>query len=227
MRERLPCNYWTMTIYDSAASRPEPGRHYTAIIEAVGVVRSRGMSDRLPLGKLTDLIWATRIIALGREPAAPPSGITDLELLEYGLRHSAGRLDRSSRESLEALFGLSEATRGKNLTERREAATQLSDQDCDHNSFRAHYEKGLLTILAAKLCALVDERYLADWVAALQGQRAALVQAGVELPPAPELPHVLGSDGANEMAPLPVGSGERRRGGLKALVSLMARGRGK
>lgn len=217
-----------MTIYNSAISRPESGRHYTTIIEEVGVVRSRGMGERLPLAKLPDLLWASRIIALGTSPAAPDTDIADLELLEYGMRQATSRLDRTSRESVEALFGLSETTRGKNLTERREVATQLSDQDCDHNSFRAHYEKGLLTILAAKVCALVDERYLAEWEAALQGQRAALIQAGAELPAAPELPHVLGSDEPSTEAPLPVlePGRVRGRGGLKAFVARVGRGRG-
>jgi hypothetical protein len=150
------------------SARPEPGRCYGAIVDELGVLRSRGLSEHLRPATLPALNWATGIIGLGScSQVAAEAETTELELLEYGLRQAAGRLDRGSRDSLEALLGLRDETRGKRLSKRREVATSLSNQDCGPEAFRTHYEKGLLTLLAAYVCALVIERYLLEWEARL------------------------------------------------------------
>ncbi|MHB8242652.1 MAG: hypothetical protein ACYDHN_11745 [Solirubrobacteraceae bacterium] len=137
----------------------EPGPTHDEVAADIAAVRKRGVGNvRKPLVDLVALSWVA-------ERACPDDpddgGVEAAEKIEYVIRQAVSRLGGKSTQAAEALLGLSYDTLGHSVYDRREKAAALHGKS--YETFRVRYETALLTMVAAYLRILVEEKRLATW----------------------------------------------------------------
>lgn len=136
----------------SPATDPAYPSH-DALHRDVVAARTRGAGHRdEPLTDFRSLLWCA-----GQASWAS----TDEEKIEDTLRRATARLGGQTGRAMEALFGLTEETRGRKIRPRRTVAAQLYDHK-SYEAFRVHYEPQLLLATTTQISILIANRYLAQ-----------------------------------------------------------------
>jgi hypothetical protein len=154
----------------------EADPRHQALYEALVEVRTRGISNpSKPLQDVEALLTVARVVSTEHD---------DEDKIIEALGNAVGRLGGTSAKAIEALLGLDEATRGHDVSSRREKAAEEYDY-ISAETFRTRYEPQLLMAVATHLFILLAEHRLAEPTASASAHQSDDQQADAGSHPQP------------------------------------------